>query len=38
VLDVYELVALCPGRPRREIATPARCSAWSRRGPRTVKK
>jgi hypothetical protein len=38
VLDVYKLVALCPSRHRREIAAPTRCSAWSRRGPRTVKK
>jgi hypothetical protein len=32
VLDVYKLVAFCPGRLRRELAAPARCSAWSRRG------
>jgi hypothetical protein len=38
VLDVYNLVAYCPGRHRREIAAPIRCSAWSRRGPRIVKK
>jgi hypothetical protein len=38
VLDVYKLVAFCLGRHRREIAAPVRCSAWSRRGPRTVKK
>jgi hypothetical protein len=38
VLDVFELVALCRGRHRRETTAPARCSAWSRRGPRTVKK
>ena len=38
MLDVYELVALWPGHHRREIATPARGSAWFHRGPRTVKK
>jgi hypothetical protein len=38
MLDVYELVALCPGRHHRETIAPARCSAWSLRGPRTVKK
>jgi hypothetical protein len=38
VLDVYKLVAFYPGHHHCEIAAPARCSAWSRRGPRTVKK
>jgi hypothetical protein len=38
MLDVYKLIALCPGRHCRETIAPARCSAWSRHGPRTVKK
>jgi hypothetical protein len=38
MLGIYELVTLCPGHHRRETMAPARCSAWSRRRPRSVKK